>query len=135
MICIDINSSNDHIYHELEGSVFTLYHIVVGRIDCYKSDENYNHYKQHFEIGIKSDKDDSVLISFDYLSLEVKSKWVKHDRVGLLDFAIYSPNECIELHKDQIERWLYRKLDERKPIFKKLKEASKLVQDAKSDFR
>lgn len=135
MICININSSGNKIYHELEGSVFTIYHIVVGTCDCYKESDNYKHYKQHFEVGIKTDKNDSVMISFDYLSMEIKSKWTKFDKTGILEFAIYSPNECIELNKDQIERWLKDKIWQRKPIFDKLKQASKLVQDAKSDFR
>lgn len=135
MIIININSANDKIYHELEGSVFTLYHIFVGRQDCYKETEAYKHYKQHYEIGIKSDKDDSVMISFDYLTLELKSKWMKHEAVGVLDLGIYSPNECIELNKDQVERWLKKKIDNRKPVIEKLKQASKVVQDAKSDFK
>ena len=121
MIIININSANDKIYHELEGSVFTLYHIFVGRQDCYKETEAYKHYKQHYEIGIKSDKDDSVMISFDYLTLELKSKWMKHEAVGLLELGIY--------------RWLKKKIKDRTPVIEKLKQASKVVQDAKSDFK
>lgn len=135
MIIININSANDKIYHELEGSVFTLYHIFVGNQDCYKESDSYKHYKQHYEIGIKSDKDDSVMISFDYLTLELKSKWMKHEPVGLLELGIYSPNECIELNKDQVERWLKKKIKDRTPVIEKLKQASKVVQDAKSDFK
>lgn len=135
MIIININSGNDRIYHELEGTVFTLYHIFVGRNDCYKETEQYRHNKQHYEIGIKTDKDDSVMISFDYLSLELKSRWTKYEPTGILELGIYSPNECIELTKDKVERWLKRKINDRKPIIDKLKQASQLVQDAKSDFR
>lgn len=135
MIIININSANDKIYHELEGSVFTLYHIFVGNSNCYKENEQYKHYKQHYEIGIKSDKDDSVMITFDYISLELNSKWMKHEPVGILDLGIYSPNECIELNKNQVERWLKRKINDRKSVIDKLKQSSKLVQDAKSDFK
>ena len=75
------------------------------------------------------------MISFDYLTLELKSKWMKHEPVGLLELGIYSPNECIELNKDQVERWLKRKIKDRIPVIEKLKQASKVVQDAKSDFK
>lgn len=135
MIIINIDSPKDKIYHELEGSVFTLYHIYVGNQECYKETEEYKHFKQHYEIGIKTDKDDSVMISFDYLSFEYKSKWMKHSPVGILELGIYSPNECIELNKDQVERWLKRKINDRKSVINKLKQASQLVQDAKSDFK
>ena len=135
MIIININSANDRIYHELEGSVFTLYHIYIGNQDCYKESESYKHYKQHYEIGIKTDKDDSVMISFDYVSFELKSRWMKHEATGILDLGIYSPNECIELNKEQVERWLKRKINDRKSVIDKLKQASQLVQDAKSDFK
>lgn len=135
MIIININTANDKIYHELEGSVFTIYHIYIGSQNCYKETDSYNHYKQHFEIGIKSDKDDSVMISFDYLSFEYKSRWMKSDATGILDLGIYSPNECIELKKDQVERWLKRKITERKPVIDKLIQASKVIQDARSDFK